>query len=63
MDGEVVHALLGLLDDGVDKHLDGQVLDLAPHLLQTLVDGHGTDRHRRIADNPFACFVDVRAGG
>ncbi len=63
MDGEVVHALLGLLDQGVAEQLPGQVLGDAVDLLQRLVDRHGTDRHWRVADDPFAGFVDVLAGG
>ncbi|SSW71626.1 hypothetical protein AVE30378_04655 [Achromobacter veterisilvae] len=63
VDGEVVHALLGLLDQGVAEDLPGQVLGLAVHLFQRLVDRHRADRHGRIADDPFAGFVDVLAGG
>ena len=62
MDGEVVHALLGLLDQGVAEDFPGQVLGLAVHLFQRLVDGHGADRHRAVAQDPFAGFVDVLAG-
>ena len=63
VDGEVVHALLGLLDDGVEKHVDGQVVDPAPHFLQTLVNGYRADGHRRVADDPLARLVDVGASG
>ena len=59
MDGEVVHSLLALLDEGVAVDFPGQVFHLAVHLLQCLIDGHGTHRHRTVAHNPFASFVDV----
>ncbi|KAG1591861.1 hypothetical protein G6F46_014551 [Rhizopus delemar] len=63
MDGEVIHALLGLLDQRVAEDLPGECLGAAVNLLKRLVDRHGTDRHRRVADDPFAGFVDVLAGG
>ncbi len=63
MDGEIVHALLRLLDQRVAEDLPGQVLGAAIDLFQRLVDRHGADRHRRIAQDPFARLVDVLAGG
>jgi hypothetical protein len=63
MDGEVVHALLGLLDQGVAEELPGQVLGLAIDLFQRLVDGHRADGHRGIPHDPLARLVDVLAGG
>src|SRR5450830_1787726 len=63
MDGEVVDALLGLFDQRVAEQLPGQVFGGAADFFQGLVDRHGTDRHRRVADDPFAGFVDVLAGG
>ena len=62
VDGEIVDALLGLLDQGVAEDLPGQVLGDAADLLQRLVDRHGADRHGRVADDPFAGVVDVAAG-
>ena len=63
VDGEVIDALLGLFDQRVAEDFPGQVLGLAVDLLQRLVDRHRADRHGRIADDPFARFVDVLAGG
>ena len=63
MDGEVVHALLGLLDQRVLEHLPVELVGFAIDLLQRLVDRHRPDRHRRIAENPVADVVDVAAGG
>ncbi len=63
MDGEVVHALLGLFDQGVAEQLPGQVFGNTVDLFQRLVDRHGADRHRRVADDPLARLVDVLAGG
>ena len=37
VDGEVIHPLLGLLDQGVAEYLPGQLLGLAIDLLQRLV--------------------------
>jgi hypothetical protein len=62
VDGEVVHALLGLLDEGVAEQLPGEVLGLAVHLLQGLVDGHGADGHgalRRIHSRVSWMFLPV----
>ncbi len=63
VDGEVVHALLGLFDQGVAEDLPGEVFGFAVDFFQRLVDGHGADGHGRVAQNPFAGFVDVLAGG
>ncbi len=63
MDREVVHALLRLFDQCVAEDFPGEVFSLAVDLFQRLVDRHGADRHRRIADDPFAGLVDVLAGG
>ena len=61
MDGEIVHALFGLFDQGVAEHLPGQVLGDAVHLLQRLVDRHGADGDGAVADDPVADVVDVAA--
>lgn len=45
MDGEVVNALLGLLQQGLPEQLPGDGLHHAPRLLQGLVDGHRADLH------------------
>ncbi len=63
VDGEVVHALLRLLDERVAEDLPGQVLGDAAHLLQRLVDRHGADGHGAVAHDPVARGVDVLAGG
>ena len=62
VDGEVVDALLALLDQRVAIDLPVELGRIAAHLLQRLVDRHGADRHRRIAHDPFARVVDVAAG-
>ena len=61
VDGEVIHALLGLLDEGVAEDLPREVLGFAVHFLQRLVDGHGADGHGGIAQDPLAGGVDVFA--
>jgi hypothetical protein len=63
VDGEVIDALLGLLDEGVAEEFPGEVLGLAVHLFEGLVNGHGADGHGRVAQDPFAGGVDVLAGG
>ena len=63
MDGEVVDALLGLLDQRVLEHFPVQLGRVAIDLLQRLVDRHRADRHRRVAHDPAADVVDVAAGG
>src|SRR5207247_10024893 len=58
---EVIDALFTLLNKRVLVALPVQLDRIAVHLLQRLVDRHGTDRHRRITDDPFARGVDVAA--
>ena len=62
VDGEIVHALLGLLDEGVPVQLPGEVLGHPAHLLERLIDRDGADRHRAVADDPLARLVDVLSG-
>jgi hypothetical protein len=63
VDGEVIDALLGLLDEGVAEEFPGEVLGLAVHFFERLIDRHGADGHGRVAQDPFAGGVDVLAGG
>ena len=63
MDGEVVHSLLALFNQGVAVDFPGEVLHLAVHFLQCLVDGDSTYRNGTVTDNPFARFVDILPGG
>ena len=58
VDGEVVHALLGLLDEGVAEHLPGELFGLAVDLLQCLIDGHRADGHRAVPHDPLAGLVE-----
>ena len=46
VDGEVVDALLGLLDEGVAVELPSEAFDLAVDLFEGLVDGDGSDGDR-----------------
>ena len=62
VDGEVVDALLRLLDERVAIDLPRQVFRPSADLLERLIDRHGADRHRGIADDPLARLVDVRPG-
>ena len=63
MDGEIVDALLGLLDQRVAEDFPRQLLGDAADLFERLIDGDGADRNGRVADDPFARVVDVAAGG
>ncbi len=62
VDGEVVDALLALLDERVLVDLPCQLDGIAVALLQRLVDRHGADGHRRVADDPLARRMDVAPG-
>ena len=63
VDGEIIHALLGLFDECVAVNFPGKVLGLAADFFERLINRHGADGHGRVADNPFARGVDVVAGG
>ena len=63
VDGEIVDALFALLDQRVLVAFPVELDRVAVDLLQRLVDRHGADRHRRVAQDPFARVVDVAAGG
>ena len=56
MDGEIVHALFGLLDQRVAENFPGQIFRAAIHLFQRLINRNGSNRYRRVADDPFACL-------
>ena len=62
MDGEIIDALLGLLDQRVAEDLPGQPGRITAHFFQRLVDRYRTDRHRGVAHNPLARVVNVAAG-
>jgi hypothetical protein len=62
VDGEVVDALLGLLDQRVLEHLPVELVGVAVDFFECLVDRHGADRHRRVAQDPAADVVDVAPG-
>ena len=62
MHGEVVHALLCLLNQRVAEDFPGQVFGHAAHLFQRLINWHRANRHWRVAHDPVACGVDVFAG-
>ena len=63
MDREIIDALFGLLDEGVPIDFPSQILGLAAHFFQRLVDGNRPNRHRRVAQDPLAGGVDVFARG
>ena len=63
VDGEVIDALLRLLDERVAEELPGEVLGLAVHFFQGLIDRHGADGHGAVAQDPLTRGVDVLAGG
>ena len=43
VDGEIVHALLGLFGDGLQKQVDAEILDASARLLQALINRHRAD--------------------
>jgi hypothetical protein len=63
VDSEVVDALFGLFDQCVAEDFPGQVFGFAVDLFQRLIDRHGADGDRAVADDPFPGFMDVLAGG
>ncbi len=62
VDGKVIHTLLALLDQRVAVNLPGQLFGFAVDFFQGLINRHGADRHRRIADDPLAGFMNVLTG-
>mmetsp|Transcript_918 Transcript_918/g.2122 ORF Transcript_918/g.2122 Transcript_918/m.2122 type:complete len:230 (-) Transcript_918:274-963(-) len=63
VDGEVVHTLLGLLEQGLAEELPRDLLRLATGLLERLVDGHRADGDGCVAHDPLARLVDLPARG
>ena len=63
VNGEIIHSLLGLLDQGVPVKFPTQLFRLAVDLLQGLVDRHRADRHGGVPDDPLPGLMDVLAGG
>ena len=63
MNGEVVHALLGLLNQGIAKNFPRQVLGDSIYFLQRLIDGDRTDGHRGVADDPLTGLVNIFTRG
>ena len=59
---EVIDTLFGLFDQRVAKYLPRQLFGFAVDFFERLIDRHRADRHRRIAQNPFARLVNVLAG-
>ena len=62
VDGHVIHALRGLLFDHFEHDFGVQVFD-SLHPRDGFVDRNGADGNRRVAQDGFANFVDVAAGG
>ena len=62
VDRHVIDALLGLLLNHFQHHIDVEVFH-ATHAREGFVDGHGADGHRRIRDDRLADFGDVAARG
>ena len=60
--GEIVHALLALLDERVAIDLPRQVFGPSTDLLERLVNRHRPDRHGGVANDPLARGMDVLAG-
>ena len=62
VDGEIIDALFALFDQRVLVDLPVEFYGIAVDLLQRLVDRHGADRDRRVAQDPFPRGVDVAPG-
>ena len=64
MDGEVIHSLLALFNQGVAVDFPGEVFHLCRSpFSKCLVDRDSAHGNGTVADNPFARFVDVLARG
>ena len=59
MYGEIVHALFALLNKRVAIYFPGEVFHLTVNFFERLIDWHCAYWNRTVADNPFACFVNV----
>ena len=62
VDREIIDALLGLFDQRVAENFPRQIFGFAIDFFERLINRHGADRHGRIANNPFARFVNIFAG-
>ena len=63
VDREVVDSLLRLFDQRIAEEFPVELFGLPADLFQRLIDRHGADRHRRVAQNPLARLVDVFTRG
>ena len=61
MNGKVIDTLLGLFDKRVSINLPAQFFRFTTDLLQCLINWYRANRNRRVAQNPFACFMDIFA--
>src|SRR5688572_33168409 len=59
MNREVIDSLLGLLDQGVPIEFPREVFGPPSAFFESLVDGYGSDRHGRIAKDPFAGLMNI----
>ena len=62
VDGEIVDALLALLNERVAIDLPAELLHMAFDLLQCLVHGHGAHGDGTVAQDPLTGGVDVGTG-
>jgi hypothetical protein len=61
VDGEIVDSLLGLLDESLHEHVDVEIFGASVYFLESLVDRHGSDRHRRVSHDGLPGRVDIGA--
>ncbi len=61
VNGKVIDALLRLFDQRVTENFPGEIFGFAVHFFERLIDRHGSDRDRRIPNNPFARLMNVFA--
>ena len=62
VDGHIVHTLGGLLFDDFQHDVGVEIFN-ALHAGDCFVNGHGTDRDRRVAQYGFTNFMNIAAGG
>ena len=63
VDGEIIDALLGLFNERVAEDFPGEVFGFTVDFFERLINRHSPNRHRRVANDPLARFMDVLAGG
>ena len=63
MDGEIVYALLTLLDERIAVDIPREVGNLLVHLFESLIERHSAHRHRTVAQDMLTRLMDMATRG